>query len=144
VAAAAALVVVAGASLWLARDPGQQTVAVELMPTSASSDARAEAVLERDDTGIRVHLHVEGLSRPPDGAHYECWYVSDDDSPTRPDRVSAGTFRVPGPAPATIEMVTAADPATYTRIVVTLERDDGDPAPGEPVLASERWQPREA
>jgi len=143
-AVAAAIALVVGASLWLTREPSTPTFSVELTPVASSSGVEAVASLQRTGTGIRVELALDGLEPAPPGGHYECWYVGAHDSPATPDRISAGTFTVPGPGKFTVEMITAADPTHFTSIVVTLERDSGDPTPGDAVLVSEKWQPRQA
>lgn len=78
--------------------------------------------------GIRVDLAMSGLPRSDAGHFYELWLVGDG------GRVSAGTFRSDG-SPIARAFTTAADPASYPRIGITLEPDDGDPAASEQRVA---------
>ncbi len=59
---------------------------------------------------------------------YELWFVGDG------GRVSAGTFRSDG-TPLAQAFTTAADFATYPRVGITLEPDDGDPAASDQRVA---------
>lgn len=92
------------------------------------------ARLHRDPEGIVVELDVDGLAVPPPGAFYECWYVGEGDTPDRPARISAGTFTLSSPGPATVRMTTVADHERYPRIEITREPDDGDPRSTGPVV----------
>ncbi len=131
---------VAAAAVVSNRDPApdsDQVFTAELASTgleAGTAAARGAATLRPTAQGVVVELEVWGL--PSDGGgHYECWYVDAVDGTTR---VSAGTFVTKADGTAKVRMITAADPARFPRIVVTREPDDGNPAPGEPVLMS-RW-----
>lgn len=130
-AAAAVAAVAAGASLAGSGDGGGRRI-----PLVSAGGAATDTVatLRRADQGITVELVVAGLAAPPAGSFYECWYVGEEDSDARPARLSAGTFTLAGTGPTTVRMTTAADPARYPRIEVTLEPDDGDPRRTGPVV----------
>lgn len=131
-AALGAVVVVAGLLVAAGRsNPGGREI--ELVAADGGATG-AVARLHRAPLGMVVELHVDGLAVPPPGRFYECWYVGVDDAPDRPARLSAGTFTLPASGPATVRMTTAADPARYPRIEVTLEPDDGDPRSTGPVV----------
>ena len=78
--------------------------------------------------GVRVELAMSGLPRSDAGHFYELWLVGDG------GRVSAGTFRSDG-SPVARMFMTAADLASYPRIGITLEPDDGDPAASDQRVA---------
>ncbi len=58
---------------------------------------------------------------------YTCWLVADDDTLQRQDRVSVGSFETSPDGTATVRWETAADPARYPHLGVTLEPDNGSP-----------------
>lgn len=111
---------------------GNPRVAPERIPLSGSTLAPAASgsvLLERlPDGSVRVELAMSGLPRSDAGHFYELWLVGDG------GRVSAGTFRSDG-SPIAQTFTTAADLATYPRIGITLEPDDGDPAASDQRVA---------
>lgn len=127
------LALAAGALLSRSRDgtDGEGFVA-ELSAVSTASPAGGTAHLQQTSQGVVVELDVWGLPAEA-GAHYECWYVEKGEGG---GRVSAGTFVTDAEGNASVQMITAADPLQFPRIVVTREAPDGNPAPGEPVLVS--------
>src|SRR5262249_29695251 len=89
-----------------------------------------------DDTGSgqEIELTVAHLPDAPAGFFYECWWVGPNDSDDVQDRVSAGTFRGGN---GTFRMHSSADASRFTKMGVTLEPDDGNPArTGQKVLTS--------
>ncbi len=111
---------------------GSPRVALERIALSGSALAPASSgsvLLERlPDGSVRVELAMSGLPRSDAGHFYELWLVGDR------GRVSAGTFRSDG-SPIAQTFTTAADLATYPRIGITLEPDDGDPAASDQRVA---------
>lgn len=111
---------------------GNPRVAPELIPLSGSilaPSASGSVLLERlPDGSIQVELVMSGLPRSDEGHFYELWLVGDR------GRVSAGTFRSDG-SPMTQTFTTAADLATYPRVGITLELDDGNPAASDQRVA---------
>lgn len=111
---------------------GSPRVVPERIPLSGSALAPAASgsvLLEPLSEGsVRVELAMSGLPRSDAGHFYELWLVGDG------GRVSAGTFRSDG-SPITQTFTTAADLATYPRIGITLEPDDGDPAASDQRVA---------
>ncbi len=111
---------------------GSPRVAPERIALAGSALAPAASglvVLERLPSGsVRVELAMSGLPRSDAGHFYELWLVGDG------GRVSAGTFRSDG-SPIAQTFTTAADLATYPRIGITLELDDGDPAASDQRVA---------
>ena len=128
-AAAAAIVVVAAVgvgAVLLNRDGGTATT-IALAAADVGS-GRGEAVVRDVDGGRKVELAVSGLPANPPGTYYECWFVGPGDTEEQPNRVSAGTFTVDAAGNATVTMISAADPARFPKMGVTLEPDDGNPA----------------
>ena len=106
---------------------------------TAPTGATGWADIRETPDGQSVDLVVQNVE-PTAGKdmYYECWYLSNSDSPNSPDRVSAGTFTVDQWGTTRVHMVTAADPSQYRVVNVTLEPNDGNPnANGRVVL----WGP---
>ncbi len=137
VAVAAAVALVVG--LWPSPGPAPDA---RVALASDVAGRTGTVALRRTDSGVVIDLAVNGLAPSRGGEHYECWYVSAGDAPGAPDRISAGTFTVGADGRAHVQMVTAADPAEYPRIIVSREALGGDPnSMGKPVLWS-RWTAR--
>lgn len=130
VASAAALLVVAavavGTVLYGRDGAGPQGTTVALAAAKGAS-GRGEAVVRPAEGGREIRLEVSGLPANPPGTFYECWLVGPDDAPDSPNRVSIGTFTVGADGTADVVWITAADPARFPKMGVTLEPDDGDP-----------------
>jgi hypothetical protein len=133
-AALAALVVVVGGGLQLARvygplatlgqtQPAAQTV--RLVATDGGT-ASGTASIQRSSSGQVVELRVQGLPATAPGELYVCWLVDEGDSLQHQNRVAVGTFNVSGSGPVTMRWTTGADTAQY-RLDVTLEHADGNP-----------------
>jgi anti-sigma factor RsiW len=136
-AAAAALLVVAAVGIGtvlLRRDPGPSTTVA--LVAVGSAPGQGEAAVRPVTGGREVRLEVSGLPANPPGTFYECWLVSPSDTARKPNRVSVGTFTVGQDGTASVVWVSAADPARFPKMGVTLEPDDGNPtANGPKVLA---------
>ncbi len=142
-AAAAAVAAIAGVAA-LAAAPSSDARpprAVDLVAADGGA-ARGVAHLQRGPLGIGIRLVLEDVPAPPAGHFYECWYLAPPAGPGATARVSAGTFRTPASGRALVQMVTAADPARYPVIEITLEPDDGDPARTGPVVLRSRLTSR--
>lgn len=127
-AAAAALLVAAavGVGIVLFNRGGGTETTVALVAAEAGS-AGGQATIRTGPTGQEVQLAVHGLPASAPGWYYECWFVGPGDSEQRPNRVSAGTFTVGANGQANVRLVSAADPAKFPKLGVTLEPDDGNP-----------------
>lgn len=75
--------------------------------------------------GTRMELDVRGVPQRSDGTFYEVWMTSGDGL-----TVSAGTFRGPGE----VTMWAGVARVDHPRIWITVEDDDGDPAPSWEVV----------
>lgn len=126
-AAAVLLVVAVGVGIVVTRPDGPSGTTVALVAAD-SGTGRGTAVVSSVGGGREVHLDVAGLPANPPGTYYECWFVGQGDTAEQPNRVSAGTFTVGSDGTATVTLVSAADPARFPKLGVTLEPDDGNPA----------------
>jgi anti-sigma-K factor RskA len=138
-AVAAGFLLVAGAVGLIANlvgGSGGGGTTIQLISANGTT-AKGEAKVRSTAQGRVVELKVDGLPRAPAGFYYECWFVGDGDTLAKPNRVSVGTFEVPGADRYTFEMISAARARAFPRMGVTLEPDDGNPQrTGEKVLAS--------
>jgi anti-sigma-K factor RskA len=99
---------------------------------------RATARLRQVSDGVEVDMKVSGLAPNQGGSVYECWFVGPGDTLERPNRVSAGTFRVGADGRAELRLYSAADLRRFPVMGVTLENDGGDPRrTGDKVLVSQ-------
>jgi hypothetical protein len=131
---AALAVVVAGLGYRSLSRDGFSVDRTILLSAAAGGGASGEARIDDTDAGQIIELEVKGLPDAPAGMYYECWWVGPNDADDIQDRVSAGTFRTAG----TYRMQSAANPSRFTKMGVTLEPDDGNPArTGTKVLVSE-------
>ena len=128
-AVAAALAVVVGATVLLARGGGPSST-VRLV-AAGGGPARGTARVFAVGGGRVVDLHVSGLAPSQPETYYECWYV--ETSGRESAHVTAGTFVVGSNGRAHVRMTTAADPDRY-RMVVTLEHEGTDGAMHGPAV----------
>jgi anti-sigma-K factor RskA len=89
--------------------------------------ASADATAQQTADGWSIRLSVHHLKPLPSGSFYECWYAGPDNSPARPDLVTAGTFTVDSSGNASVQMWSAADPRGFPTMEITAERP-GDAA----------------
>lgn len=131
VAVVAAAVLVVGAGSVVVRETSRPTpAAAQVIELTAPGGgvARAVARVRATDTGGVIEMDVEGLTPPPPGSFFECWLVAaEGDSIERPRRVSVGTFSVDEDGRATVRWDFSADVATFPRMGITVEPDDGNP-----------------
>ena len=105
---------------------GQLMQNVNLDGTSGSMSAD---LMKFEQQNYGLVLRAEGLPVSPEGTYYEVWMVGPE------GEVPAGTFRVLRPDDQVFRLQVGVDPTRYSRVVVTLERDDGDPRrAGRPML----------
>ncbi len=136
VGATLVLLAVVGVVIFAGRDEGPTAATVPLTAV-AGERGGGEATISRSWEGLVIRLSLSGLAPNPSGTHYECWYLSQRDSPQRPDRISGGTFTVREGGTADVVLTVAADRQRYPGIAITFEHDDGDPATtGQVVLVT--------
>jgi anti-sigma-K factor RskA len=134
VAAALVVALVGGVVVSQLGDRGQ---VVELAAAPGHA-GRATAELRQAGDGVQVDMEVSGLAPNQGGSVYECWFVGPGDTVERPNRVSAGTFRVGADGRATLRLHSAADLRRFPVMGVTLENDGGDPRrTGDKILVSQ-------
>ncbi|MDQ3987518.1 MAG: anti-sigma factor [Actinomycetota bacterium] len=83
----------------------------------------------------RLRLHTGELPIQPEGYHYELWLSGED------GRTSAGSFRMEKTDQFVIDFNVGIDPAEYTRVEITEERDEGAPSRNPDVVVSGEIDP---
>ncbi len=110
----------------------------ELEAALTAPGKRATAVVRETGIGRVIAFRTDDLPILPKGDYYALWFVGPEDSPSKPDRISAGTFHPARDGSSDVEFSAAVDPAKYPVLAVTREKGDGNPAPTFPdVLRSE-------
>ena len=105
----------------------------------AGGSARADVEVRKTGIGRVITLRSDSLPILPKGEYYEVWFAAPGDSPSRPDRISAGTFHPDEAGRTSVRLAAAVDPALFPVVIVTAEPGDGDPGPsGREVLRSSR------
>ena len=112
-------------------DDDTPEVVGEIFPltgTELAADADADVELAILRNGLRIILAVDELPPAPEGTFYEAWLHAPDGAV-----VSAGTFHMRNQT-GRIELWAGVTPERYPSFLVTLEDDDGDPAPSFDVV----------
>ncbi|HYN52930.1 MAG TPA: anti-sigma factor, partial [Thermoleophilaceae bacterium] len=99
---------------------------------SGAGGQTASAVVQKTGIGRVVDFRTEALPILPKGEYYELWFVGPGDRPSKPNRISAGTFHPDEVGRSNVRFAAAVDPAMYPRLAVTAEPGDGDPSPTRP------------
>lgn len=137
VAVAAAVVIAAAVvvPMSLRSAGGSAPVAAEfsLESITGASSAGGHATVYREPTGFKIVLHLHGLPRTRPGQYYGCWYLSPQNRPGQPHVITAGSFTVGRSGTADPTMWSAANPATFRTMEITIDTDSGA-APGPQVL----------
>jgi anti-sigma-K factor RskA len=139
--AAAVAVVVLAAGLGVATRLGHHQrppLATIRLISADGGPAHGTATLRPTAAGLTIDMTVADLPPSPPDTWYTCWLVAGDDSASRPDRASVGSFFVREPnATLTVHWTTAADLAHFSRLGITREPSNGNPAhQGPKVLVS--------
>jgi hypothetical protein len=86
-----------------------------------------------------IAVRTDDLPILPRGEYYELWFVGPGDTPTHPNRISAGTFHPDRQGRSNVDFTAAVDPKLYPILSVTAEPGDGNPQrTGPEVLRSRR------
>jgi Anti-sigma-K factor rskA/Putative zinc-finger len=93
------------------------------------------ATARRTQGGFEISLTVKNLPVPGPGQFYECWYAGPDNRPGHPELITAGTFTVGSSGTQTLSMWSAADPATFKIMQITLEQPGDAGQHGQVILA---------
>ena len=99
-----------------------------------------EAAVSVRQVGIGREIELSSTDLPilPKGEYYELWFVAPDDTPSDPNRISAGTFHPDEDGRSDVSFTAAVDPAKYPVLSITAEPGDGDPAPsGDEVMRAD-------
>lgn len=84
---------------------------------------------------FRVTLSVEGYEPTPSGFHYAVWVRGSAGD------AAVGTFRLKRADDFEIPFAVGVNPSVYSRFVVTLEPNDGDPALTGEIVSEGRFDP---
>jgi anti-sigma-K factor RskA len=123
VPAAAALLLVAILGIGLLRGIiGDSPAGVPLTATALAPGASGELRGEKVGENIQFELDVRGLPELRKDEYYEMWYAKDDG-----ERISCGTFRAQSGGQTTVNLTAPVNAASYPKIEVTREPDNGDP-----------------
>lgn len=101
--------------------------------------ARATVTVRTEGIGRVIAFRTDDLPILPRGEYYELWFVGPGDTPTHPNRISAGTFHPDRQGRSNVDFTAAVDPKLYPILSVTAEPGDGNPQrTGPEVLRSRR------
>jgi len=78
-----------------------------------------QAVARHTNGGWAIQLTVQHLPKLESGQFYECWYAGPGNRPGHPELITAGTF---ASSDATVRMWSAADPAKFKTMQITIEQ----------------------
>jgi hypothetical protein len=132
--AAAVIIAAAVVPLFLGGggSPAQVAGKILLRPApGAAAAAGGQAVAYRQPGGFKITLHVHGLRPSRPGQYYGCWYVGPKNGSGQPKLITAGSFTVGRSGTANVTMWSAADPAKFRTMEITIDTGAG---PGKQVL----------
>jgi Anti-sigma-K factor rskA len=136
VAAAAAVVVAAVVvplSLGGAGPSGPVAASFSLQSVTGTLTAGGQATVYQEPTGFKIVLHLHGLPATHNGQYYGCWYIGPQNSVRQPSLITAGSFTVGRSGTADPTMWSAANPAKFPTMEITIDTDTGT-APGKQIL----------
>jgi len=94
---------------------------------NADTPANGLAKSHRFDNGQYLHTLQVNIALPKDGFFYEGWLIN----PKTGERISTGHLKsIFGDVRHNLSFETSEDLRAYTGVVITLEKDDGNSAPG--------------
>ena len=132
-AAVIAAAVVVPLSLGRAASSGPVAAEFSLLSATGTGAAGGQATVYREPSGFKIVLHLHGLPRTHAGQYYGCWYIGDQNRPGQPSLITAGSFTVGRSGTADPTMWSAANPAKFPTMEITVDTDTGA-APGRQVL----------
>jgi anti-sigma-K factor RskA len=136
-AGAGAAVAAAAVALLLVLGGPEGSLELDTVLRAPSGVAQASVEVRKTGIGRVIAFESDSLPILPKGEYYELWFVGPGDSPTNPNRISAGTFHPDQEGRSHVRFAAAVDPAKYPVLSVTAEPGDGDPrATGPEVLRS--------
>ena len=134
--AAAAVIIAAVAAITLTLGQAAPALAFTI-PLHAQNGATAtgQAIARHTSDGWSIQMTVRGLKPLPSGDFYECWYAGPANRPGHPDLITAGTFVVGKSGTATVQMWSAANPATFPTMEITAEQPGNAAQHGQVLLS---------
>lgn len=96
------------------------------------------ATAQKTPAGFEISLTVTNLPAPGPGQFYECWYAGPGNRPGHPELITAGTFitgSTGSTGSQTLHMWSAADPATFKIMQITLEQPGDASQHGKVILS---------
>lgn len=82
------------------------------------------------EKGVSLHTLQVNIPLPKDGMFYEGWLLN----PDTKERVSTGHLQsLFGDVRHNLDYQASRDLSAFTQVIITLEKDDGNPAPGKEV-----------
>ena len=109
--------------------PAELPLTATALAPGASGELRGEQIGEN----FQFELDVRGLPKLRKDQYYEMWYAKEDG-----ERISCGTFRAQPGGQTTVNLTAPVNAASYPKIEVTREPDDGNPGTsGKEVLVGD-------
>ena len=137
VAVAAAAVITAAVAVPLslggAASSGPVAAEFSLRSVTGAVTAGGQATVYQEPSGFKIVLHLHGLPRTHAGQYYGCWYVGAQNRAGQPSVITAGSFTVGRSGTADPTMWSAANPAMFPTMEITVDTATGA-APGMQVL----------
>jgi hypothetical protein len=132
--AAAAITAVAflGTGLFHSAPALAATIKLQAQPGFSGSGL---ATVRHTSGGYEISLSIKGLPVPGTGRFYECWYAGPNNRPDHPELITAGTFVVDHNGSQTLSMWSAADPAKFNIMQITLEQPGDASQHGKVILS---------
>lgn len=113
---------------------GRVELAANLQTPSGGGD-EGRLVVREFESGRRISFESDALPILPKGEFYELWFVAAGDSPSSPNRISAGTFHPNQKGISDVILHAAVDPSLFPMVEITSEPDATDPGVSGPVVA---------
>ncbi len=134
--AAAAVIIAAVVTITLTLGQAAPALAFTIpLHATNGTTATGQAVAHHTSDGWSIQLTVRNLKPLPSGDFYECWYASPANRPGHPDLISAGTFVVGASGTVTVQMWSAANPATFPTMEITIEQPGNATQHGQVLLS---------
>jgi hypothetical protein len=135
---AAAVLAIALVSLTVVSTRDGDRGEVEYAGDISGPGVTGELTVVKTGIGRVVELSTDELPILPTGELYEVWFVGPGDTPSTPNRISAGTFHPDPDGRSDVTFAAAVDPAQYPVVQITSEPGDGNPSPSETVVLEAR------
>lgn len=131
-AAAVTAAAFTGSTLLRGQPEPVATVSLRAQPGYAGSGT---VTVRPAQGGFEISLTVNNLPVLGPGQFYECWYAGPGSRPGHPELITAGTFAMDSAGSHTFSLLTAADPAQFKMVQVTLEQPGSASQHGKVILS---------